>query len=100
MQDLSGNFGDPLALLVPTSQEGGNMIQADLAKKAMTAPGSEPASPLPPPLDGANPEPNWSGPQIPVSHPGDNPRVPHGTSKGGEWSNAVANPGHLWKQTK
>lgn len=100
MQDLSGNFGDPLRLLVPTSQEGGNMVQPDLAEAAMTAPGSIPATPLPPPLQGANPEPNFSGPQIPVSFPGDNPRVPHGTSQGGEWSSTVANPGHLWKITK
>lgn len=100
MQDLSNTYGDPLSLLVPTSQEGGNMIQPNLAKKAMTAPGSSPVSPLPPPVEGVNPEPNFSGPQIPVSFPGDNPRVPAGTSPGGQWADINTHPGVLWKQTK
>jgi len=103
VQDLSTQYnppGSPMALLVPTSQEGGNMIQPDLAKKAMTAPGSEPVSPLPPPMEGVNPEPNFTGPQLPVSFPGDNPRVPHGTSAGGQWADINMMPGALWKQMK
>lgn len=36
----------------------------------MTAPGSEPVSPLPPGLDGAHPTPTQSGDTIPVSFPG------------------------------
>lgn len=73
MQDLSAKYnppGAPLSLLVPTSQEGGNLIQADLAEKAMTAPGSEPVSPLPAGLDGAHPTPTQSGEEIPLSYPG------------------------------
>lgn len=103
MQDLTSQFnpaGSPLGLLAPSSQEGGNIIQPSLAKNTMTAPGSEPVSPLPPPVDGLNPVPEPSGPQMPVSHPGNKPRVPAGTSPGGQWADINRAPGVLWKQTK
>ena len=57
MQDLSkpaGQFGS----LVPSSQEGGNLVQENLAEMTMTAPGSEPVTPLPPPLNQSDPQPN------------------------------------------
>jgi hypothetical protein len=54
--------------LAPSSQEGGNLIQPDLAQLTMTAPGSEPVTPLPPPVQGSHvPEPQASGPQLPVN---------------------------------
>lgn len=72
MDDLTGRFP---ALLTPSSQEGGNMIQPTLAKNTMTAPGSTPVSPLPGPLEGSDPEIDFSGPEIPVSHPGSREKV-------------------------
>jgi len=66
MQDLSGAY--PLKLC-PTSQEGGNLVQGDLAEAAMTAPGSPPVTPLPPPLQQSHPDPQPSGPQQPVGTP-------------------------------
>jgi hypothetical protein len=72
MEVLTGRFP---ALLTPTSQEGGNMIQPTLAGSAMTAPGSTPVTPLPGPLEGSDPAIDYSGPQIPVSHPGQRDRV-------------------------
>ena len=100
MQDLTAqvNGANPWSLLVPSSQEGGNMVQPNLSENTMTAPGSEPVTPLPPPVEGVNPEPNQTGPTMPVSHPGDNPRVPHGTSTGGQWADINRMPGALWKQ--
>lgn len=58
MKDLSL----PLGTLVPSSQEGGNLVQGDLAEKTMTAPGSDPVSPLPDPRDQSDPQPNASVP--------------------------------------
>lgn len=103
MQDLSGRYnpaGAPLSLLVPSSQEGGNLIQADLAERTMTAPGSEPVSPLPPGLDGAHPTPTQSGPEIPVSHPGDQakPRVERAADGSKSWKDIDDLPGGRWKQ--
>lgn len=106
MQDLSGQYspaGDPLRLLVPSSQEGGNLIQADLAETTMTAPGSEPVSPLPPALEGAHPVPNQTGGRIELSTPGDNPRpVVHAGDDGRpttfEDMHAVP-AARMWKET-
>lgn len=97
MQDLTGKFP---AKLVPTSQEGGNMVQLDLDKAAMTAPGSEPASPNPGPYIPMDLGPDSEQPQVPVSSPGDKARVPAGTSPGGQWADISTHPGHLWKQTQ
>lgn len=107
MQDLSAKYnppGAPLSLLVPSSQEGGNLIQADLAQRTMTAPGSEPVSPLPPGLDGAHPTPTQSGDTVPVSFPGDNPRPEvhsPGTGNPKRWGdiNVVGGSRRSWKQT-
>lgn len=106
MQDLSGRYNpsdSPLSLLVPSSQEGGNLIQADLAQKTMTAVGSEPVSPLPPALEGAHPTPTQSGPSIPLSYPGDNPRptVQHAdTGNPVDFTDMHAVPAaSLWKET-
>ena len=43
MEDLTHLLGDPINSLSPTSQAGGNQIFSNA--KAMTAPGSQPASP-------------------------------------------------------
>ena len=45
MQDLS----KPVRTLVPSSQEGGNLVQETLPATTMTAPGSQPVTPLPDP---------------------------------------------------
>lgn len=58
MRDLS----KPLGTLVPSSQEGGNLVQGDLAAATMTAPGSDPVTPLPPPIAQSHPQPNPSAP--------------------------------------
>lgn len=107
MQDLSGRYnpaGAPLSLLVPSSQEGGNLIQADLAERTMTAPGSEPVSPLPAALEGAHPTPTQSGDTIPVSHPGTHAKVR--VAGPGEWGDPRNFkdiddlPGGRWKQVQ
>jgi hypothetical protein len=51
VQDLS----KPVAFLVPSSQEGGNLVDEQLAKHTMTAPGSAPVTPLPDPHQQADP---------------------------------------------
>lgn len=81
MQDLSAKYS---IALTPSSQEGGNLIQPTLAKATMTAPGSEPVTPLPPPLQGSNPAIDSSGPVIPVSSPRPQPRTGTG-GRGGSW---------------
>ena len=95
MQDLTGRFP---ASLTPSSQEGGNLIQPDLAKSTMTAPGSEPVTPLPGPVQGSDPDINQSVPTVPVSFPGDQVKppvqpAPHG---GGRWGDIGF--GRLWRQ--
>lgn len=50
--------------LVPTSQEPG--VWAGDNSAAMTAAGSQPVTPLPPPIGGQNTVPQTSGPEIPV----------------------------------
>jgi hypothetical protein len=50
--------------LVPTSQEPG--IWGVTNSAAMTAPGSEPITPLPAPIGGQGAVPGMSGPEIPV----------------------------------
>lgn len=56
MEDLSGTVfpGDPITALVPSSMEGGNMASDN--KLAMTAPGSQPVTPLPPAKMQADPK--------------------------------------------
>lgn len=110
MQDLSARYsppGAPLSLLVPSSQEGGNLIQADLAARTMTAPGSEPVSPLPPALDGAHPTPTQSGSTIEVSHPGMHPRVAVRESDDGDaddggpgWADDRKGRNRVWRQAE
>ena len=66
MQDLTGRF--PMAL-APTSQEGGGLVDHGQGQAAMTAPGSVPVTPMPPPADGpVLPMPQVSGTTIPLSH--------------------------------
>lgn len=64
MQDLSAKYA---ISLTPSSQEGGNLQQPDLAQATMTAPGSVPVTPLPPPVQGSHPQMQSSGPRIPLS---------------------------------
>lgn len=95
MQDLTGKFP---ALLTPTSQEGGNMIQPDLGKAAMSAPGSPPVSPLPGPTQGSDPKIDYSGPEIPVSNVPHSPKPASTPTGSGHWGNAKF-PGSPWKET-
>ena len=100
MQDLTGRYRPAL---VPTSQEGGNMVQLDLAQAAMTAPGSQGVAPLPGPQGGSHvPEPMASGPQVPVSSPRPQPR-PGAGDRGGTWQETPdaddqPDPSPAWKQ--
>jgi len=74
------------------------MIQPDLGKSAMTAPGSTPVTPIPPPLQGSDPEIDYSGPQVPVS---DAPHKPHpvkGPAGSGSFGGAKF-PSSPWKET-
>lgn len=99
MDDLSARYN---IALVPSSQEGGNLVQMDLAAKTMTAPGSEPVSPLPAAAEGAHPpEPAPSGPQVKVS---DRPQAGKAWRPGGgSWSETPdaddqPDPSPRWKQ--
>ena len=96
MQDLTGKFP---ALLTPTSQEGGNMIQPDLPKSAMTAPGSTPVSPLPGPQQGSDPAIDYSGPQEPVSNAPHKPTARPGRDGAGRWSDIDKAPSTIWKKS-
>lgn len=105
MQDLTRQVNpasDPLALLAPSSQEAGNLMQPNLAEATMTAPGSEPVSPLPPAADGSNPTPNQSGDQIPVSFPGDQkpPRPAPSRDGAGRFADMHSVPAAgVWRET-
>lgn len=73
MQDLSNLLpGGPVNVLTPTSQQGGNQIVSN--ERALTAPGSQPASPATSMtgevLDHAPPEIQQSGKEIPVGSDG------------------------------
>lgn len=100
MQDLSARYKIGLA---PSSQEGGNLIQPDLADLTMTAPGSQPVTPLPAPVQGSHvPEPQPAGPLIPVSSPRPQPGT-SGGPRGGTWNetpdtNDQPAPSPEWKQ--
>lgn len=99
MQDLSAKYD---ISLTPSSQEGGNLQQPDLAQATMTAPGSAPVTPLPPPVQGSHPQMQPSGPRIPVS----SPRPQPGKSRydgGASWQEAPdtddqPHPSAMWKQ--
>ena len=93
MQDLSATYNPALT---PTSQEGGNMIQPDLAKAAMTAPGSDPVSPLPGPNSGSDPRINISD-NVPLSDAPHKPTPARGNTGGGSWARPGSS-GSLWKQ--
>ena len=100
MQDLSAKYN---IALVPSSQEGGNLVQMDLAEKTMTAPGSQPVTPLPSPVQGSHvPEPQSSGPQIPLSSPRPQPgKSAYGGSAGWQEtpdSDDQPRPSTMWKQ--
>ena len=100
MQDLTARY---MPRLVPSSQEGGNLVQPDLAELTMTAPGSQPVTPLPPPVQGSHvPEPQPSGPLIPVSSPRPQPR-PGYPREPSDWTetpdaNDEPKPSPEWKQ--
>ena len=100
MQDLSAKYN---IALCPSSQEGGNLVQMDLAEKTMTAPGSQPVTPLPSPVQGSHvPEPQPSGPRIGVSSPRPQPRTGAG-DRGGSWQETPdtddqPRPSAMWKQ--
>lgn len=100
MDDLTAKYS---IALVPSSQEGGNLIQPDLAAKTMTAPGSQPVTPLPPPAQGSNvPEPQPSGPLIKVSSPRPQPGTAWRPGNGNWVDNPDADdqpkPSPAWKQ--
>ncbi len=99
MDDLTGRYN---IALVPSSQEGGNLVQPDLAQLTMTAPGSQPVTPLPPPAQGSHvPEPQPAGAQVKVSdrpQPGKSWRP-----GGGSWAETPdaddqPDPSPRWKQ--
>lgn len=100
MDDLSARYN---IALVPSSQEGGNLIQPDLAQMTMTAPGSQPVTPLPSPVQGSHvPEPQPSGPRIAVSSPRPQPDRTWRPG-GGAWSETPdaedqPAPSAAWKQ--
>lgn len=98
MQDLSAKYS---IALTPSSQEGGNLIQPTLAKATMTAPGSEPVTPLPPPVQGSDPAINPSGPQIPVSTQKQPGKSYHGDDAGWQETPGTDDqpkPSPAWKQ--
>ena len=102
MQDLTGKTP---ARLTPTSQEGGGMVYSNAP--AMTAPGSDPVTPMKTPYGGELP---FETPEllpsdmdtIPVSAQAsrvtDNPAPPSNRSGGG-WKNTDDTPGAgVWKK--
>lgn len=99
MEDLSARYN---IKLTPSSQEGGNLVQPDLAQSTMTAPGSQPVTPLPAPVQGSDPALNPSGPQVPVSSPRPQPQLGHG-DRGNGWTETPdtddqPKPSPAWKQ--
>jgi hypothetical protein len=93
------------------------MIQPNLHEVTMSGPGSDPVTPLPPPVQGVNPEPNASndagntatplGNPMPVNHPDVKPdgrplgeQGPHSwqQSNPGEWMKADGTAGP-WRET-
>lgn len=99
MEDLSARYR---IALVPSSQEGGNLVQPNLSDMTMTAPGSQPVTPLPGPEQGSHvPEPQASGAQVKVS---DRPQPGTGRPGGGSgWTenpdaDDQPSPSAAWKQ--
>lgn len=96
MQDLTGRFP---ANLVPSSMSGGNTVSDDPAL-SMTAPGSPGVMPMPDVMDNL-PLPRASGTEIPVSHPGQHPRVTAEGSRPGmtTWTEAGGGNTGRWRET-
>lgn len=83
MEDLTSMLpGDPITALAPTSQAGGNQIFSN--EQAMTAPGSQPASPARSVtgevIDHESPSIETSGPKIPPGTDGKR------QARGEDWS--------------
>ena len=96
MQDLTGKYP---AELVPSSMEGGNLTTPpEQVKLTMTAPGSKPVTPMPPPgMSSQLPVPVPSGPQIPVSGmPGAPVPAPAATGFVHAWSGKSTEP--IWEE--
>lgn len=92
MQDLSNLLGDPVNVLAPTSQAGGNQVYSN--DNAMTAPGSEPSAPA----TSADGEVlNHPAPKI-VATPGK--KITPGTDGMSQPKSAYAPSAPAWKNTK
>jgi hypothetical protein len=95
MQDLTGRF--PMAL-APTSQEGGGLVDHGQGQAAMTAPGSVPVTPMPPPADGpVLPMPQVSGTTIPLSHAPGSAEPPPEPGGFGAWAGKPSGAAGFWK---
>jgi hypothetical protein len=93
VEDLTGRFTQNL---VPSSMSGGNTT-ADDRKWSMSAPGSQSVLPVADRMDHL-PLPEFTGPQIPVSHPGQRDRIEPGSSPhGGGRFEVISVPG-TWKE--
>ena len=66
----------------------------------MTAPGSTPVTPLPPPAQGSDPAIDPSGPQVPVYSPGTQPRYnpPASSNEAGSWATFGSGGQNLWRE--
>lgn len=104
--------GDPRfpAALVNTSQEGGNMTDPGMPGRAMTAPGSEPASPNPGPFTGEHlPGPQYSNDAANTVTPLGDPMAVNDPLRAGDhraparvigyhgWTRADGSPGN-WRE--
>lgn len=90
MQDLSPLAADSMW---PTSQEAGNMMSGRHA--AMSAPGSDPVTPLPPAKDQG--EPHVTPSNGPVIRPGDDGKPP---ARAGRERGGLSLPEPAWKTVK
>jgi hypothetical protein len=95
MQDLTGRYP---ASLAPTSQEGGGLVDHGQAQAAMTAPGSVPVTPMPPPADGpVLPMPQVTGTTIPLSDAPGSPELAPAPGSG-RWTGKPSGAAGLWKE--
>jgi hypothetical protein len=94
MEDLTGRFTQAL---VPSSMNAGNTT-ADDRKWSMSAPGSPSVLPVADKMDNL-PLPEFTGSQIPVSHPGQRDRVQaQGGSNGGGRFETPGPASGAWKE--
>jgi hypothetical protein len=95
VQDLTGKHTQHL---VNSSMSGGNTVH-DQPELSMTAPGTAGVNDYADVASDHLPLPDFAGPQIPVSHPGQRERVKaEGASHGGGRFDVITVPG-AWKET-